>query len=89
MEYEHVQQIVAELRRLADLLARWPQGPGTAPRGADPAKSIVSSLKTINSTLEKASAQGRLTPEGYDTIGREFEKIGATLRALGGGSKAR
>ena len=81
-EQPAVQQIVRELERLAKGLGGFPLGSGGT-RGAEAAKAIVASLKKINATLGEGAQRGELGKSGFDTIGREFEKIGATLRALG------
>ncbi len=85
LETELVRQIISELEKLARLLGGFKPG-GEAAREAGPARSIVASLKTINATLEEATRRGSLGPAGFTAIGREFEKIGATLRALGSDS---
>jgi hypothetical protein len=85
MEVETLKAIAAELEKLAAALRNYPQGAG-GPRDDKPAASILASLKTINATLADGAKRGSLGPEGFTTIGKEFEKIGKTLQALGSGS---
>jgi len=82
-----VQEIAAELNKLAKTVGGFARGTdGT--RGAGPARSIVESLRTINATMDAAAKSRSLGSAGFNTIGREFEKIGATLRGLGSDSKS-
>ena len=81
-EIEVLKGIAAELRELAQLLGRLPPLTG-GKRGPEAATSILESLKNVNATLRKAEQDKSLTPGGFTSVGREFEKIGATLRALG------
>lgn len=85
-EYKSVQQIAAELEKLARLLRSFPQATG-GNRGAGPANAIVASLEKVNATLEEASRRGSLGSAGFTIMGREFGKIGDTLLALGSASK--
>jgi hypothetical protein len=86
MEARNVQTIAAELQRLAQLLLRFPTVEGGG-RSADPSSRIAASLRNVNATLENGLKQGALTPAMFDSIGRDFENIGKTLRSLGGASK--
>ena len=83
IEYDQVQQIAAQLSRLAKTLQSLPKAEGTTLRTGAPARSIVTSLKSVNATLETAAKNNKLTPAGFAAIGRNFEKIGATLQAVG------
>lgn len=86
IELRLVQQIASELEKLAKTLRGFSKlTPGT--RDAGPAQSLVDSLKKVNATVEEAARRGSLGSAGFATIGREFESIGATLRALGSDSK--
>jgi len=86
IETKQVEEIAAELDKLARTLRAFAQGTEGS-RSARPAGTIVKSLGTVNRTLEAAARRGSLGPAGFARIGREFEKIGATLRALGSDSK--
>ena len=81
-EIEVLKQIGAELQELSKLLRGLPSMTGGT-RGPESAASILESLKKVNATLAEADRNKSLTPAGFTTVGREFEKIGATLRALG------
>lgn len=88
-EQAPVRQIVEELEKLARLLASFPPAEVAGKRGPRPATSIAASLKKVNATLEGALRKGSLTSAGFTRIGREFEKIGTTLQALGSGYETR
>jgi hypothetical protein len=84
-----VNHIADELRRLAQTLTTLPAAMGgEGPSRTGAAEKILTSLRNVNATLEKAAKTGTLSRQAFDSIGRDFETIGATLRALGSGSKS-
>ncbi len=85
-ETNAVEQIATELERLARALRTYPPGKGGS-RTAAPAKAILRSLQKINATLAEGARRGSLGSGRFTTIGREFEKIGTTLQAVGSASK--
>ena len=87
VEARAVQEIVEELERLAKILGAFPEGTGISSRGPAPARRIAASLQKVNARLEKAASLRRLGSAGFSAIGRDFEKIGATLRAVGNAPK--
>jgi hypothetical protein len=87
-EARTIKRIAAELVKLARILRNYPPGEG-ATRTPEPARAIVRSLKKVNATLAAGARRRSLAPAGFRTIGREFEKIGETLVAVGSASKRR
>jgi len=80
-----VQKIGREFEILGDRLRNYPMGDGASrgARTAAPARRILASLKKVNATVRDGARKEHLSPAAFRSLGREFDKIGATLQAVG------
>jgi len=80
-----VQQIGREFVRLGKALGSYPMGDGASQstRTAAPVRRILGSLKKVNATIKDGARKQHLSPAAFRSLGREFDKIGATLQAVG------
>lgn len=82
-----VQELGREFERLGRRLRTWPAGTSTSERGARPARTILTSVRRVNSKLAAAAAHGSISPATFRAMGRDFGAIATALRGAGAGAK--